>query len=317
MKMKIIIMSLTLVFACCKNRDAGEVRIAGDFEIIESVSPKHVLSLGVTDKINSMHFINGNIVFVKDNSVPLFDFYDVNAHEHKGGFGRKGHGKGEFLMPNLFCGMGDTIFIIDDGRKELYCVYNGEILKKRKMRLKVPANDAQTLSFPYVGYYGYVNNAIEWNVYDVLEDKVVQTVTFSDERTKDKVFYNTFSWDFHNGYAVFASMYFDKFRIVRLSSDKSIDKDVTYARNHNVPQESKCYYSDICCNEYIYLLSQRNVKSHDKSAKSEIEVYNYSGEPVKKIKLDDFYLYMVMDKIKGDLYLYNPRKEAVVVINGV
>lgn len=317
MRTKIFVIMYSVLLACCTSKEASEVRLTDDFDIIESVQPKYAFSPGITDEITAMAFINGKLVFCKVNSAPLFEFFDTNTYKNDGSFGRKGHGYGEFAIPYLFSGDDDTICIIDNGKKELSYIYNGEISKKQKTSLKVPANGVQTLSFPYVGLYGYVNNAIEWNLYDVSRNEVIDSVMFSDQKAKEKVFFNTFSWDSYNDYVVFASMYFDKFRIIRLTSDMSVGNDITYVWSDNTPTETRCYYSDICCNKYIYLLSQKNVEDGGKYGNSEIEVYDYSGEPVRKIKLDNFYLYMTIDKAKGDLYLYNYRKESVMVINDI
>lgn len=316
MKKYICLLLLPILLGCTKN-EKKEVRLTDEFDTVENVQPKFAFSPNITDEITAMTFINGKLVFCKVKSDPLFEFFDTDTYKNDGSFGRKGHGRGEFVMPHLFSGNDDTLCIIDNGKDELSYIYNGKISKKREISLKVPANSVQTLSFPYVGFYGLVGNTIEWNIYDVAKNEIVDTVFFSDQKAKDKVFFNSFSWDSYNDHVVFASMFFDRFRIITLSSDKTVEKDITYIWSDNTPKESRCYYSDVCCNKYIYILSQKNIEDFGKHGTSEIEIYDYSGEPVKKMKLDDFYLYMTIDKSKGNLYLYNYNKENVMVINDV
>ena len=316
MKSKTIILFLLLVSISCANKQAGAVQSADEFGVVEKIQPTHAFSLDSTAGINSMQVAGGHLLFTKDDVAPLFEFYDTQTYRRIYGFGEKGKGNGEFVMPHLFSGKSDTVCVLDNAQRKIYKVVNGEIKVAQKIDLKVPANDTKTLAYPYVGFYGLVGDTIEWNIYNVNENKVTTSVSFSEKGAKGKVYLNTFSWDSHDGAVVFASMYFNKFRIVSLSADMSVKEDVTFVRSNNIPQEGKCYYNAVCCSKYIYLLSQKNIKDNGASGHSEVEVYDYEGKPVKKIELDGLYLYMAIDKSTERLYLYNPRKYGVAFLDG-
>ena len=80
-------------------------------------------------------------------------------------------------------------------------------------------------------------------------------------------------------------------------------------------EEREAYYSDVVCGDFIYLLSQREIDLSGMSGTSQIEVYDYSGKPVKLIKLDIMAVRMLYDKHNGRFVFLSPSDNDLHVLD--
>ena len=75
------------------------------------------------------------------------------------------------------------------------------------------------------------------------------------------------------------------------------------------------YYTDVLCKKNVYLLSQRDVKISDMSGTSSIEVYDYDGNPIKKIVLDIIASNMLYDEVQRKVILRTPMDNDLHVLD--
>lgn len=81
--------------------------------------------------------------------------------------------------------------------------------------------------------------------------------------------------------------------------------------------KENAYYVDVVCGkDYFYLLSAKNVKfSQDgPSGNSEIEIYDYNGNPVAHLQLDFISMKMVVDEDRDRLLLTSPMDEDIHIV---
>ncbi len=107
-----------------------------------------------------------------------------------------------------------------------------------------------------------------------------------------------FSYDVAFGHAVFAYLYQDGFMIASLSDGRHVLPELAVKGDGKERMKDGGYYTDVVCGKkYFYLLSQGDVETSGLSGTSSIEVYDYEGNPMKKINLDIIASHMVYDKI--------------------
>ncbi len=155
-----------------------------------------------------------------------------------------------------------------------------KVCGEKKILWNEVVNNTKTISYPFVGFLSYKGNTIEWNVVDIKKQSVVLALPFFNEKAGNKPYLNTFAWDSKGNTVVFASTFLDRFKIVRISKDcRSVESDVTVVCNDNIPKESKCFYTAAGCGKFIYLLSQKGIKtmksgeSSDKGDKTKCDNY--------------------------------------------
>ena len=132
------------------------------------------------------------------------------------------------------------------------------------------------------------------NIYNA-EDYYVDF--FDESKGGNSTLYN-FSYDVAFGYAVFAYLYQDGFMIASLSDGRHVIPELAVKGDGEERMKDGGYYTDVVCGKKcFYLLSQGDVETSGLSGTSSIEVYDYEGNPMKKINLDIIASHMVYDKI--------------------
>ena len=98
------------------------------------------------------------------------------------------------------------------------------------------------------------------------------------------------------GHAVFAYLYQDGFMIASLSDGRHVIPELAVKGDGEERMKDGGYYTDVVCGKKcFYILSQGDVETSGLSGTSSIEVYDYEGNPMKKINLDIIASHMVYD----------------------
>jgi hypothetical protein len=220
-------------------------------------------------------------------------------------FGRLGNGNGEFLMPVLLCSE-DSVYIYDCHRKLLYSFVDSTIVNSRKIAITDPGNGMKILKWPYVGYYVFRQNTLEWKLCHIDSGKNTASLIFCGESYNAPAYLQSFDWDACGDHVVFAQTYYDAFRICMLSDDMHILSDNNYSQSKEMPTKEKAFYTGVVCSsDRFFLLSQRGVQiiGNGVCGESEIEVYDYHGNMMRKIKLGGIFSKMSFDMDSEMLYL--------------
>lgn len=292
----LLFISILALFSC--NDGTNKKHIRTDFPESVEVHTHKAFNISGDDEIKGMLFFNNKFYLENNNKSPIYNVYDEKG-KTIGSFGIVGHGNNEFIMPNLFGGTNDTVFVIDNGSKCVYSIYDSNIIYKKPIKIGQNVNRLKTIRWPYIGYYYYAQDQIVWNLYNLNNSKIVESLPFKGETP----YLETFVWDSNDTYIVFAYKYYNKMRICTTSSKKEILNELILYSETQQPQEDHCFYSDIICdNNYFFVLSQEDIKADNLSGVSKVLIYDYEGNPLRELRLDRFYLNMAWDKIKKRLY---------------
>ena len=280
--MKKISYIVLIVFAHISCESPNTHTLSTNFHERNNIISQGAFSLKSEDGVNSIMNLNNMICVENSNISPVFDFYEKTG-EYVGGIGIIGHGKNEFIMPHIFSGINDTIMVVDNSQKKIFSFYDNMACNKKNFYVNCCVNEVRTIHWPYIGYYHLTKDGIIWNIYNVSNKEIVETLTFNG----GEAYLETFSWSSFENYIVFAYQYHNKIRICKISSNMKIVDDKILQDDTLIPHESRCYYTDIVCGkDYFILLSQKSVDGSTLSGVSKIQLYNYDGKPLKEFILD-------------------------------
>lgn len=291
-----LLFSVLVLGSCSEGQNKDHIR--KDFPESQVVSTHKAFDLDGDDDIKGMLLLNNKFYLENNKKSPLYNIYDKQGNK-TGDFGVVGHGKNEFIMPNLCEGTNDTVFIIDNGSKSYYSIYDSNVVYKKPIKIGHNVNRVKTIEWPYIGYYYHAGNQLTWNLYDLKNNKIVASLPFIGETP----YLETFVWDSNGSHLVFAYKYYNKLRLCTMSSEKTILKELVLDDGTQQPQESHCFYSDIICsNDFFFVISQEDITVDNPSGVSKVLLYDYEGNPLKELKLDRIYLQMAWDKTTKRLY---------------
>jgi hypothetical protein len=300
MKNGIITIIIILSLISCE-RGSNTYQLSTSFPDSHNTKPQTSFELASKDEVSSISLINNLFCVEKLNERPIYDFYDYKG-KLQGSFGIIGHGSGEFLLPHLFEGEKDSLMVIDDGLHKLFSVYNYKIYNPNNFYVNCAVNDVKTIRWPYIGFYHFGRGKIVWDIYNLSEKEVEESIEFQGEEP----YLETFKWSSSNNYLVFAYQYYKKIKICKLTSDMKIQEEKVYQTKTAKPHGSKSYFTDIVCGkDYFLTLSQEDIVIEENSLKgtTKLQKYDYHGLPLKELILDGIYLRMALDEKENKLYL--------------
>ena len=297
MKNKYLLWFMLLSFFSCENRVHESL-------IVEKAVFEDSFQLSMGDRIEDFTSHKGKLFFKLAYGRPVYRVMDKHGKELYN-LGRKGQGKGEFLMPELLHS-NDSVYIYDCCIKQLYSVVDSTIVNSRKIPITDPENEIKILKWPYVGYYTFRQNTLEWRLCHIVSAKYTASLFFCSESYNTPAYLQSFNWDACGDHVVFAQTYYNAFRICTLSDNMHILSDNNYSQSNEKPTKDRPFYTGVVCSrDRFFLLSQRGVQIIGNGAlgESEIEVYDYHGNMMRKIKLGDIFSEMSFDMDSEMLYL--------------
>lgn len=233
---------------------------------------------------------------------PFYYVFNTNDFRITGKFGRKGNGENEWISPHLIPITDTAYTVIDNFRWGIYDVTKVDssyvIQKKKNMGVQIPLNSPKFVSYSTFGNISYSPREVVWEITDIENLSCSDSIVFFDEsKGGNSTLYN-FSYDVAFGHAVFAYLYQDGFMIASLSDGRHVIPKLAVKSDGEERMKDGGYYTDVVCGKKcFYILSQGDVETSGLSGTSSIEVYDYEGNPMKKINLDIIASHMVYDEI--------------------
>ncbi len=233
---------------------------------------------------------------------PFYYVFNTNDFRITGKFGRKGNGENEWISPHLIPITDTAYTVIDNFRWGIYDVTKVDssyvIQKKKNMGVQIPLNSPKFVSYLTFGNISYSPREVVWEITDIENLSCSDSIVFFDEsKGGNSTLYN-FSYDVAFGHAVFAYLYQDGFMIASLSDGRHVIPKLAVKGDGEERMKDGGYYTDVVCGKKcFYVLSQGDVETSGLSGASFIEVYDYEGNPMKKINLDIIASHMVYDEI--------------------
>ncbi|NPD91635.1 hypothetical protein [Xylanibacter muris] len=234
------------------------------------------------------------------NPDSLYVCYDRNTLRKVSSFGKRGHGKDEWIYPHLFNVTDDEVAVIDNGSRKMFVLGEGGISYKRTAPFSDLLNNVKTLRYPVAGYVSTTPRMLSLKIADMETANLLDSICFVSEDGNSSVY--DFSWSCNENKLVLANMYSNMFVVCKLGEKYNIET-MDYYETDLKFYDDKVFYTDIACGENIYLLSQKKIDMENKSGFSEIEIYDYNGKPVMKLSLDFVAGKMLLDERNHRLLL--------------
>lgn len=271
-------------------------------------------SIGVTCQIESWLIAGDEIVITSTNPDSLFYSYSCKDFRRLAVYGRKGHGHNEFVSPLMFTGKSGSLLAIDNANMKVYKSDKGRFEQTETSRLHDALNDLKTISYPLVAYNSMAPLEVCLKIVNIESGQLVDSIAFKDNTGRGNAAVYDYAWDYNNGKIVIAHIHSEKFVVCNVNENGKI-LDITSFDSSEIFSKDKTFYTDVVCGEYIYLLSQKKVNVNDFSGYSEIEVYDYNGQPVKRIELDFISPKMLLDRTNNKLIFASAIDENIHIID--
>lgn len=291
-----------------------------DFKGVFEVSCKQIELPAVIDVVNWC--LNDSLLFCQsDNTENIFYAFSLIDFSLVESFGTKGMGPKEWLYPQMALSKNEKM-ILDDGKRKLSYIENQDIVKSVPYKgLDIPS-DFKIYSYPLIGYMNFNPREVSWKLYDIETNQVKDSILYVDETNKGMALQlHEFFWDFgRDNTVVLASLYKDQYTVAKIQED-SIAQSLVYkgdgssiCETFNGSSTSKLFYGDVECSEdYIFLLSHKHQSRSEGIGSTEVEMYDYSGNPICLIKLDIYAQNMLLDIPRKRLLLLTPGDDYVYI----
>lgn len=229
--------------------------------------------------------------------------------------GRKGNGPDEWISPNITTMQNQSLLVMDFGSKRgFYQMKGKEFAKLASYKYFDNVSDMQVYKYPLIGYTNFFPREVSWKLYDIEAGVTRDSIRYLDETNKgDALGQHEFFWNFMAGNkVVLAHLKRDQYTILQLQGD-TIDKVQIYQGDDLSDSPSGYYYGDVeCTDKYIFLLSHKR-QTEGKRDATEVEVYDYEGNPVCLLKLGIAAHHMLLDKPRQRLLFLSPADDYVYV----
>lgn len=322
MKKIIIYLSFAVVFVSCNNKNAAsswdEKHNSREFDSIVTLTTYPVIITEVMD-IKEWNIIDTILICKNRGDYPSYYVFNTTNFDVIGEFGCKGKGENEWISPHLIPKSDSVYIVIDNVRLGVYNVVRRDsmysIQKKKDMVAQIPLNSVRSVSSSAFAYVTHSPKEVSWKIADIETLACMDSIVFSDGNINKNSVFGDFSYNVTDDYAVFAFQHLDRFMIASLSNSHHVLPGLIMQGDGKERVRDDVYYTDVICREYIYLLSQKDVRTSELSGTSAIEVYDYSGNPIKKINLDTIVSDMVYDSINKRVIFRTPMDNDLHVLN--
>lgn len=307
-------------FVGSKSQGNGVCEKKADFPKVVSV-PDSAIELESIIRIDEWTVGDSVLVCLSENTDKLFYRFNLDNFQTIDSFGVEGQGPGEFLSPRLVKSTNKRTIVADSQNRNFI-----EIKGNDESEIKCPDvwtlfNQLCDINYPIVCSYELgrdkeMKEVLKWTTMDVTTGEKIDSIYFDryDEAYPNvRMFLGTST----NGkHIVFITMPKDEFQIAEVSSNGKIIERTTYKGTKEISLDNPYYVDVVCGKGHFYLLSDKNVKfsKEGPSGNSEVEIYDYAGNPVALLKLDIISTNMVLDEDRGRLLLTSPMDEDIHIV---
>ena len=246
-----------------------------------------------------------------ENSEALYAVFDRKTLLPAGTFGRRGNGHLEWTMPHAVDNGAESLIVMDNASRKLYAVKDNALNEVGVSCLQDVVNDVKAIAYPVIGYVASTPEAQKLVVANLQDGTHIDSV-FVEAREGQSAMLD-FSWTCSSHRLAMGFQYANRFILCQTDAEGHIKaKDIYDGGGKS--QQDKIYFTDVACDDYIYLLSQKQVNVNTGEGHSEIEVYTFEGRPVKKMVLDFIAFKMLLDKDGQRLLMSSPADEDIRIV---
>lgn len=318
----VIIAIVFFAFSCIKKD--GEIKFEKEFtlqaqkkQISQIISPGYITVCGD-------YFLITNLI----SSDTLVEFYKTPELVYSGGFGKKGNGPDEFVGFPMFCNSVNNYLYLRGYtpltiKKILFHGYDSMVvLKQFKLQQYENINQPNIFKDSILIFNAFPNR-LSIKKYDIKNNKLLGKIDLKVESNEKDLFYaDNRGVVASNGSVIIYAYTFKKqidiydFESLNLKFSikdryKKSDPQVPVSFNEDY---NTYHYMDVVAGEkFFYALYQGTTNKDCKTSTPVIEVYDYSGNPVAKLRFDIAPNPFVIDEKNSCIYGYLTQLEGVLL----
>ena len=302
----LIFIIATFAFASCRNGESKHMTISNskNFAIIASVE---TTNFQIPDSINIKQWVNSKdeILCLTDKDKYTLSIISIDSLKPLNSFGKRGHGPEEMLRPHVMASCNGDFSVLDNGNRRIYRIKDMQLTKGKDISSSEAFNLPKIFRDSLVAYQEATPDVLRLKIYNPATGAAQTLMSFPETEDADNSDMFDFVFNTHENFIVTSNIYADMFTIMEIGKDLKPVKVTTISGNSRF-NLSRIIYSDIICDDMIYLLCQENVDVNDYSGYSTIEIYEYSGKPVKKINMDIIADKIILDKGRQRIICTSP-----------
>lgn len=262
----------------------SKIKETGGKEQITSRIIHANLTYAVTDMIAASDMI----ICQTERMSPVFVCYSASEFGKRKELGSIGRGHDEWIKPHLVTRADGGYDIFDNGKNKILRYSNNDTLVGEiKYNEMVAVNNPRMINERYSGFSWIEPNKTALAIYDADTYKCMDEYVFEDETQGGNAINWDFVWDGEENNIVIGHLYKKEFYVLEINHHGKILRVGRYKGDYEFNPEEHVYYSDVSLsNGYVYMLCQQHVNLENGDGYSEIDVFNTSGEHIKKMELD-------------------------------
>lgn len=280
-----------LLFSCSENKQSEVHTPINDTFSTEQKTSTETVDLG--SQTSQWIATDSTIICKTEDDNAVYAILDKETLQKTSDFGKIGHGNKEWINPFLIAANGNNIIVADNGTRKIYNVAGGKIEDRQKLAGTELLNDPKSISYPIIGYVAMSPKSMGLKITNIEQMQTIDSICFTSKDGNSQIY--EFAWACHDSHIVIANQHANQFILCTLDGDKHI-KNKEFFEGKAAFDENKVFYTDAACdNNFVYLLSQKQVNMEDGSGHSEIEIYDFNGKPQRKLVLDFIAFKMLLD----------------------
>lgn len=318
-----------LAFTACNNNNENRLSVKDsniDFPTEISV-PDSAITLPSIISIDEWTIGNRGLLCLSLTTDKLFYNIDTDDFQTLDSFGVMGQGPGEYLFPHVVKSSNNNTIVAETMLRAFHKI-DGEnrettICPAEQLML----NDPNEIKYPIIGFYELTRDEKQvpvkiWRSMDVSEGATIDSLVFNYSDMPAEIQSANLLSSVSGNHIVFIRNFIDEYIIAELDDTGKIAGATKYVGNKS-PSIDCPGYCDVACGDgYFYLLSNKNISyssgdnrfSAESIGKSEIEIIDYEGNPVAKLKLDIVGRKMLLDKNGSRLLLLSADDDDIHIV---
>lgn len=238
-------------------------------------------------EITDMIVAGDMIVCQTERMSPVFVCYSASEFGKLKEFGSIGRGHNEWIKPHLVARTDNGYDIFDNGKNKILRYNSDTLVSEIKYNEMVAVNYPRMINERYIGFSWIEPNKTALAIYDADTYKCMDEYVFEDETQGGNAINLDFVWAGEENNIVIGHLYKKEFYVLEINHHGKISRVKRYQGDYEFNPEEHVYYSDVSLsNGHVYLLCQQHVNLGNGEGHSEIDVFNTSGEHIKKMDLD-------------------------------
>lgn len=325
-----ILLAINLLFFVACNNDEGnrvsESKSNSNYQI-EIAIPDSAVTLSSIISIGEWTIGDRGVLCLSETTDNIFYSIDLNNFQTLDSFGVRGQGPDEYLYPHVIKSNNKNALIAETMLRAFHKLdgKDRETLVCPVERLSL--NDPNEIRYPIIGCYELSRDKKQepvkiWRSIDVSKGETIDSLVFYDSDIPLKVSGSHLRSSVYGEHIVFIRPYIDEYVIVELDGTGKVTDATKYIGDKEPSIDCPCYSDVVCGKKYFYLLSNKNISygndktgySSNPSGKSEIEIIDYKGNPVAKLRLDIYGWKMLLDEDRSRILLLSADDDDIHIV---